>query len=91
MEKIFFSIALLLLSGCACSDSRGCHVIDGVGNTADDRRLVNEGRDTETYQNTRMPDPPSDARAGGSDGVPIKMHNQNDSIPIDDKIDWSKI
>lgn len=91
MEKIFFSIVLLMLVGCACSDSRGCHAIEGVGNTADESRLVNEGRDTQTYQNTRMPDPPSEPATSGSEGIPLKVHDQNDSIPIDDKIDWNRI
>ena len=91
MKKFFCSIILLMLFGCACNDPRGCHVIDGVGNTPDDRRLVKEGRDVQTYQNTRMPDPSAENSVNRSDEISPRIYNPNDTVHIDDKIDWMKV
>lgn len=89
--KFVCVILFLLLIGCACSDPRGCHVIDGFGNTTDDHRMVKEGRDVQTYQNTRMPDPPAENTVNSSDGITPQIHNTIDTMHIDDKIDWTKV
>ena len=89
--KLVCVIAFLLLTGCACNDPRGCHVIDGVGNSPDDRRMVKEGRDVQTYQNTRMPDPSAENTVNRSDGVSLRVYNPSDTMHIDDKIDWTKV
>ena len=89
--KFVCFIVFLILMGCACNDPRGCHAIDGFGNATDDHRMVKEGRDVQTYQNTRMPEPSAESSMNSSDGITPRVYSTNDTMHINDKIDWTKV
>ena len=83
--------ATLTLEACATSDQRGTQ-IEGLGNTANERQLVREGRDTQTYMNTTMPTP-SNAESTYMGKMPkAKVHyEEKEDIKVNDKLDYEKI
>ena len=96
MKQIAFFFATiaatLTLEACATDDPRG-HQIEGFGNTANERQLVREGRDTQTYMNTKMPTP-SNAESTYMGKMPeAKVHYEKmeEDIKVNDKLDYKKI
>ena len=90
---LFFTViaATLTLEACASSDPRGYQPIE-IGNTANEKQLVREGRDTQTYMNTKMPTP-SNAESTYMGKMPeAKVHyEEKEDIKVDDKLDYKKI
>ena len=89
---LLFTIATsLFFEACASSDPRGTQ-IEGLGNTANERQLVREGRDTQTYMNTTMPTP-SNAESTYMGEMPeAKVHyEEKEDIKVNDKLDYEKI
>ena len=90
---LFFAViaATLTLEACASSDPRGYQPIE-IGNTANEKQLVREGRDTQTYMNTKMPTP-SNAESTYMGKMPeAKVHyEEKEDIKVDDKLDYKKI
>jgi hypothetical protein len=95
MKQIVFLLstiaATLTLEACASSDPRGSQ-IEGLGNTANEKQLVREGRDTQTYMNTKMPTP-SNAESTYMGEMPeAKVHyEEKEDIKVNDKLDYEKI
>ena len=95
MKKIalFFATiaATLTLEACATDDPRGYHPLD-IGNTTNEKQLVREGRDTQTYLNTKMPTP-SNAESTYMGEMPeAKVHyEEKEDIKVNDKLDYEKI
>ena len=95
MKKIalFFATiaATLTLEACATDDPRGYHPLD-IGNTTNDKQLVRDGRDTQTYLNTKMPTP-SNAESTYMGEMPeAKVHyEEKEDIKVNDKLDYEKI
>lgn len=84
------SISLLMLNACATDDPRGYHPVD-IGNTTNETRMVREGRDTQTYMNTKMPAPDESSNQYSGEMPEAKMHGQYEDVEVDDKIDFHKI
>ena len=83
--------ATLTLEACASDDPRGYHPIN-IGNTANDRQLVRDGRDTQTYMNTTMPTPSNAESTYMGDMPEAKVHyEEKEDIKVDDKLDYKKI
>ena len=81
----------LTFEACASSDPRGSQ-IEGLGNTANERQLVREGRDTQTYMNTTMPTPSNAASTYMGDMPEAKVHyEEKEDIKVNDKLDYEKI
>ena len=83
--------ATLTLEACATDDPRGYHPLD-IGNTTNDKQLVRDGRDTQTYMNTKMPTP-SNAESTYMGEMPeAKVHyEEKEDIKVNDKLDYEKI
>ena len=94
MKKIalFFATiaATLTFEACATDDPRGYHPLD-IGNTTNDKQLVRDGRDTQTYLNTKMPTP-SNAESTYMGEMPeAKVHyEEKEDIKVNDKLDYEK-
>ena len=88
MKNILF-LMVLFLCGCACSDPRGCHPVE-IGNTTDTRQLVREGRDEQTYVNTRAPEPKIEEPVTSNETGNISPKRMDD-IEVDDRLDFEKI
>jgi len=83
--------ASLTFVACASSDPRGYHPVE-IGNTANEKQLVREGRDTQTYMNTKMPTPQNAESTYMGDMPEAKVHyEEKEDIKVDDKIDFGKI
>ena len=81
----------LTFAACASSDPRGSQ-IEGLGNTANERQLVREGRDTQTYMNTTMPTPSNAESTYMGDMPEAKVHyEEKEDIKVNDKLDYEKI
>jgi len=79
----------LLFAGCACTDPRGCTVIEG-GNVSSEKQLLRDGRDTQTYLMTTMPQPPSESETP-SEPVDVQVQNPNEPMEIDHGLNLNKI
>ena len=96
MKKIaLFFVAItaaLTLDACATDDPRGYHPLE-IGNTANERQLVREGRDTQTYMNTKMPTPQNAKSTYMGDMPEAKVHYEKmeEDIKVNDKLDYKKI
>ena len=90
---LFFAViaTTLTLDACANSDPRGYQPIE-IGNTPNETQLIREGRDTQTYMNTKMPTP-SNAESTYMRKMPeAKVHyEEKEYIKVDDKLDYGKI
>ena len=83
--------ATLTLEACASDDPRGYHPLD-IGNTTNDKQLVREGRDTQTYMNTKMPTPSNAESTYMGDMPEAKVHyEEKEDIKVNDKLDYEKI
>ncbi len=81
----------LIFEACASSDPRGYQPIE-IGNTPNERQMVREGRDTQTYMNTKMPAAPSAESSYMGEMPEAKVHyEEKEDIKVDDKIDFGKI
>ena len=95
MKQIALFIAViattLTLGACANSDPRGYQPIE-IGNTANETQLVRDGRDTQTYVNTKMPTP-SNAESTYMGKMPeAKVHyEEKEDINVNDKLNYEKI
>ena len=89
---LFFAViaTTLTLDACANSDPRGYQPIE-IGNTPNETQLIREGRDTQTYMNTKMPTP-SNAESTYMGKMPeAKVHyEEKEDIKVDDKLDYGK-
>ena len=95
MKKIalFFATiaATLTIEACATDDPRGYHPLD-IGNTTNDKQLVRDGRDTQTYLNTKMPTPSNAESTYMGDMPEAKVHyEEKEDIKVNDKLDYEKI
>ena len=88
MKFVLIAIALFVL-GCACDNPRGCPAVIGVGNNSDEMQLRKDGRDDQSAQMAKMPAPPTEL--GTPEPVDVNVQNQNEPIPVDDKLDFSKV
>ena len=82
----------MVFEACASSDPRG-YQPEGFGNSASERQLVRDGRDTQTYMNTTMPTP-SNAESTYMGKMPeAKVHYEKmeEDIKVNDKLDYKKI
>ena len=88
---LFTIVTSLIFAACANSDPRGYQPVE-IGNTANEKQLVREGRDTQTYMNTKMPTP-SNAESTYMGKMPeAKVHyEEKEYIKVDDKLDYGKI
>lgn len=90
---LFFAViaTTLTLDACANSDPRGYQPIE-IGNTANETQLVRDGRDTQTYMNTKMPTP-SNAESTYMGKMPeAKVHyEEKEDINVNDKLNYKKI
>ena len=90
---LFFAViaTTLTLDACVNSDPRGYQPIE-IGNTSNETQLVRDGRDTQTYMNTKMPTP-SNAESTYMGKMPeAKVHyEEKENIKVDDKLDYGKI
>ena len=88
---LFTIVTSLIFAACANSDPRGYQPVE-IGNTANEKQLVREGRDTQTYMNTKMPTP-SNAESTYMGKMPeAKVHyEEKEDIKVDDKLDYGKI
>ena len=81
----------LTFEACASSDPRGYQPVE-IGNTANERQLVREGRDTQTYMNTTMPTPSNAESTYMGDMPEAKVHyEEKEDIKVNDKLDYEKI
>ena len=89
---LFATIAFsLVFEACATDDPRGYHPVE-IGNTADEKQLVRDGRDTQTYVNTKMPAPPSAESSYTGEMPEAQIHgNKKEDIKVNDKLDYKKI
>ena len=87
---LFTIVTSLIFAACANSDPRGYQPVE-IGNTANEKQLVREGRDTQTYMNTKMPTP-SNAESTYMGKMPeAKVHyEEKEDIKVDDKLDYEK-
>ena len=84
-------ITSLIFEACASSDPRGYQPIE-IGNTPNERQMVREGRDTQTYTNTKMPAAPGAESSYMGKMPEAKVHyEEKEDIKVDDKIDFGKI
>ena len=95
MKQIVFLLstiaATLTLEACASDDPRGYQPVE-IGNTANEKQLVREGRDTQTYMNTKMPTPSNTESTYMGDMPEAKVHHEEkEDIKINDKLDYEKI
>ena len=95
MKKIalFFATiaATLTIEACATDDPRGYHPLD-IGNTTNDKQLVRDGRDTQTYLNTKMPTPANAESTYMGEMPEAKVHyEEKEDIKVNDKLDYGKI
>ena len=95
MKKIalFFATiaATLTIEACATDDPRGYHPLD-IGNTTNDKQLVRDGRDTQTYLNTKMPTPANAESTYMGEMPEAKVHyEEKEDIKLNDKLDYEKI
>ena len=83
--------ATLTLEACATDDPRG-YQPEGFGNSANERQLVRDGRDSQTYMNTKMPTP-ANAESTYMGKMPeAKVHyEEKEDIKVNDKLDYEKI
>ena len=88
MKFVLIAFSLFVL-GCACDNPRGCPGLIGVGNTPDEMQLRKDGRDDQSAQMAKMPAPPTEL--GTPEPVDVNVQNQNEPIPVDDKLDFSKV
>lgn len=88
------STAFLMLSACVSDDPRGYHPVE-IGNTSNQTRMVREGRDTQTYMNTKMPSLDESGNHYSGEMPEAKIHDKYSDTKADDKIndkiDFSKI
>ena len=83
--------ATLTLEACATDDPRG-YQPEGFGNSANERQLVRDGRDTQTYMNTTMPTPSNAESTYMGDMPEAKVHyEEKEDIKINDKLDYGNI
>ena len=83
--------ASLTFEACANSDPRGYQPIE-IGNTPNERQMVREGRDTQTYMNTKMPTPQNAESTYMGKMPEAKVHyEEKEDIKVDDKLDYEKI
>lgn len=87
---LLVSITFSTLAACTTSDPRGYHPVD-IGNTPNEKQMVREGRDTQTYLNTTMPMPDASSSNYSGEMPESKIQNNQNDIQVDDKIDFSKI
>ena len=90
---LFFAViaTTLTLDACANSDPRGYQPVE-IGNTANEKQLVREGRDTQTYMNTKMPTPSNTESTYMGKMPEAKVHyEEKEYIKVDDKLDYGKI
>ena len=90
---LFFAViaTTLTLEACATDDPRGYHPIN-IGNTTNETQLVRDGRDTQTYMNTKIPTPPNAESTYMGEMPEAKVHyEEKEYIKVDDKIDFEKI
>lgn len=81
----------LTFEACASSDPRGYQPVE-IGNTANEKQLVREGRDTQTYMNTTMPTPSNAESTYMGDMPEAKVHyEEKEDIKVNDKLDYEKI
>ena len=88
MKFVLIAFALFVL-GCACDNPRGCPAVIGVGNNSDEMQLRKDGRDDQSAQMAKMPAPPTDL--GTPEPIDVNVQNLNDPIPVDDRLDFSKV
>ena len=88
MKFVLIAFVLFVL-GCACDNPRGCPAVIGVGNNSDEMQLRKDGRDDQSAQMAKMPAPPTEL--GTPEPVDVNVQNQNEPIPVDDKLDFSKV
>jgi hypothetical protein len=88
MKFVLIAFSLFVL-GCACDNPRGCPAVIGVGNNPDEMQLRKNGRDDQTVQMTTMPAPPTNL--GTPAPVDVNVQNTNEPIPVDDRLDFSKV
>ncbi|MBP5439902.1 MAG: hypothetical protein J6Y14_03205 [Fibrobacter sp.] len=88
MKFVLIAFSLFVL-GCACDNPRGCPAVIGVGNNSDEMQLRKDGRDDQSAQMAKMPAPPTEL--GTPEPVDVNVQNQNEPIPVDDKLDFSKV
>lgn len=88
MKFVLIAFSLFVL-GCACDNPRGCPGIIGVGNNPDEMQLRKDGRDDQSAQMAKMPAPPSNS--GTPEPVDVNVQNTNEPIPVDDRLDFSKV
>ena len=95
MKQIALFLAAIATSltfeACASSDPRGYQPIE-IGNTANETQMVRDGRDTQTYMNTKMPTP-SNAESTYMGKMPeAKVHyEEKEDINVNDKLNYKKI
>ena len=96
MKKIALFLAAIATSltfeACASDDPRGYHPLN-IGNTTDDKQMVRDGRDTQTYMNTTMPTPQNAESTYMGDMPEAKVHYEKmeEDIKVNDKLDYEKI
>ena len=88
MKFVLIAFSLFVL-GCACDNPRGCPAVIGFGNNSDEMQLRKDGRDDQSAQMAKMPAPPTEL--GTPEPVDVNVQNQNEPIPVDDKLDFSKV
>ena len=88
MKFVLIAFSLFVL-GCACDNPRGCPAVIGVGNNPDEMQLKKDGRDDQTVQMTKMLASPTEL--GMLEPVNVNVQNQNEPIPVDDRLDFSKV
>ncbi|MCF0223894.1 MAG: hypothetical protein HUK20_06460 [Fibrobacter sp.] len=84
--------ASFVFEACANSDPRGYQPVE-AGNYADQKRLVRDGRDTQTYMMKNMTTPQNSEGAYMGEMPEAKVHymEKEEEIKVDDKIDFGKI
>jgi hypothetical protein len=87
----FICFIVFFLVSCACQDPRGCNASNGIGNAANRTRLVQEGRDYQTYQNTKMPLPPSNSDNKQNKMPQLQINHEIDSLVINDRLDLNNL
>ena len=87
--KFVLIVFSLFVLGCACDNPRGCPAVIGVGNNSDEMQLRKDGRDDQSAQMAKMPAPPTEL--GTPEPVDVNVQNQNEPIPVDDRLDFSKV
>ena len=88
MKFVLIAFSLFVL-GCACDNPRGCPAVIGVGNNPEEMQLRKDGRDDQSAQMAKMPAPPTDL--GTPEPIDVNVQNQNEPIPVDDRLDFSKV